>query len=336
MKHLRRVTNMASLRHPCPCHSGLEYEDCCKIFHSGVLPDNALRLMKSRYAAYALNIPDYIIKTTHPACSHYSENKFSWKRSISQFAAHTCFLGLEILDFKENERLATVTFTVKISQDSKESIFTEKSYFEKIGDQWLYRSCQLSEGRALNLVGTGPFNLLPLAYYGDPILTKKGDPITKIDEEIKNLVEKMIATMDACDGIGLAAPQIHHSLRLFVIRTPIEKKNTLENGEVQVFINPVLSLPSVDMWAAPEGCLSIPSIRAEVERPKEITITYETLEGIEMTRRVSGWEARVILHEYDHIEGILFIDRLGHEERSKLNMTLSNLQQRIQKAYHED
>lgn len=321
-------------QHACPCHSGNEYDHCCKIFHRGTLPDNALQLMRSRYSAYSLNIPDYIIQTTHPASSHFSDNKFGWRRSISQFATHSSFIGLEVLDFKEKDTLATVTFTVHLSQDSKTSIFTEKSYFEKVGNQWLYRSCQLAEGRALHLVETEPLNLLPLAYYGNPILTKKANPVTEINSEIKDLIKKMILTMDACDGIGLAAPQIHHSLRLFVIRTPIEKKNVLKGGDVQIFINPMLSLPSTEVWVAPEGCLSIPLVRASVERPKEITITYTTFDGLEITRQVCDWEARVIMHEYDHIEGILFIDRLPLEERSKLNLPLSKLQERIQKAYH--
>ncbi|MDP1880686.1 MAG: peptide deformylase [Parachlamydiaceae bacterium] len=321
---------MTQLTMPCPCCSLKEYDVCCKPYHNGILPENALQLMRSRYSAYVLNLPDYIIFTTHPASSQYSNNKFSWKRSISQFSHHSNFQKLEILDFKENKTVATVTFTAFLTQNNRDATFTERSFFEKMRNQWFYRGGQLTRGHAPNLVTTGQFRLLPLAYYGETILRMKADPINEITHDIKKLIDEMIETMDACDGIGLAAPQIHHSIRLFVIRKPIEKdQKPFENGEVKVFINPQLSLPSIETWMASEGCLSIPTIRAVVERPKEITVEYMTIEGKIITERVSGWEARVIMHEYDHIEGILFIDRLNPEEQAKLLPFLQNLEKRI-------
>ena len=314
----------------CPCCSGDTYENCCEPFHKGNLPENALQLMRSRYTAYVLDIPEYIIRTTHPASPQYSENKFSWKRSISQFSRSSTFIKLEILDFKEQATLAVVTFTAHIKQEDRDGTFTEKSYFEKIHDQWLYRSGQLTEGHAPNLVTTGQLRLLPLAYYGDPILRKKADPITNISEDIKKLVKEMIETMDGCNGIGLAAPQVHHSIRLFIIRAPIETENDkFELGEVKVFINPKISSPSVETWKALEGCLSIPTIHADVERSKEITVEFTDLEGNVNTQQFSGWEAKVILHENDHINGVLFIDHLDKEERSKLDPFLQNLKKRI-------
>ena len=137
--------------------------------------------------------------------------------------------------------------------------------------------------------------------------------------------------MDACNGIGLAAPQIHHSIRLFVIRAPIvtEKDKFEPGGEVKVFINPKISSPGAETWKASEGCLSIPTIRADVERPKEITVEFTDLEGNTNTEQFSGWEAKVILHENDHINGVLFIDHLDEEERSKLDPFLQNLKKRI-------
>lgn len=307
-----------------------EYDNCCKLFHDGIIPENALLLMRSRYSAYVLDIPDYIIATTHPASPQYSENKFSWKRNISQFSRSSSFHKLEILDFKENKASATVTFTAYLSQESHDATFTERSYFEKINNRWLYRGGQLAQGHAPNLITNGQLRLLPLAYYGDPILRKKAVPINDITADITKLVEEMIETMDACDGIGLAAPQIHHSIRLYVIRTPIEiDENKFEPGEVEVFINPTLSLPSEETWKASEGCLSIPTFRFLVERPKQVTVEYTNLEGKIVKRRVSNWEARVIMHENDHIEGILFIDRLYSEEQSKLKPLLENLEKRI-------
>ncbi len=314
----------------CPCCSKLNYDQCCKPFHEGALPQNALQLMQSRYSAYVLNLPDYIISTTHPGSPQYSERKFFWKRSIFQFIKSSTFHKLEILDFKENNSMAVVVFTAFISEENQDTTFTEKSFFEKIDNRWFYRGGQLAEGHAPNLVTTGEFRLLPLAYYGDPILRKKAEEILEITADTRKLIDEMIETMDAADGIGLAAPQIHHSIRLFVIRTPIETgENKFDAGEVKVFINPHLSLHSEETWQAPEGCLSIPTLRSLVERPKKVTVEYTTLDGSRVKERVSGWQARVIMHEYDHIEGILFIDRLSQEEQTKLAPLLQNLEKRL-------
>ncbi|MBI5346550.1 MAG: peptide deformylase [Chlamydiae bacterium] len=314
----------------CPCCSKKKYEICCKPFHEGALPENALLLMRSRYSAYVLNIPDYIVATTHPASPEYSDNKFNWKRSLSKFSRSSTFHKLEILDFKENNNLATVTFTVYLSQDNHDATFTERSYFEKIKGRWLYRGGQLAAGHAPNLVTNGQLRLLPLAYYGDSILRKKADPVAEITNDIRKLVEEMIETMDASDGIGLAAVQIHHSIRLFVIRTPIETgEDKFEPGEIEVFINPILSLPSKETWKASEGCLSIPSLRSLVERPKEITVEYTSLNGNVIKKRVSGWQARVIMHENDHLDGVLFTDRLDQEELLKSASFLQSLEKRM-------
>ena len=108
------------------------------------MPENALQLMRSRYSAYVLNLPDYIIETTHPANPRYSENKSAWKRSISQFSQNSSFQKLEVLDFQESDTLATVTFTAHLSQEGRDATFTEKSYFEKINGRWLYRDGQIA------------------------------------------------------------------------------------------------------------------------------------------------------------------------------------------------
>lgn len=315
---------------PCPCKSGNTYANCCRPFHQGLLPDTALTLMRSRYSAYALCMPTYIIHTTHPGSPQFSYDTAQWAQKISDFCMNTEFKDLEILHFLENPTFATVTFIAHLTQNKKDTSFTEKSYFEKIKGKWLYRSGQLSEGHAPNLITTNQLRLLPLAYYGNPILRKIGDPIVEITDDVRKLVEEMVETMDACDGIGLAAPQIHHSIQLFVIRRPVEiDGGKIELKEVKVFINPKLSLPSTETWKISEGCLSIPSIHAEVERPKEITVEYSDLEGNTIKERASGWEARVIMHENDHINGILFIDHLGEEERQNFEPFLKSLENRI-------
>jgi peptide deformylase len=319
-----------NLVHPCPCGSHKEYDVCCRLFHRGGIAENALLLMRSRYSAYVLNIPEYIVLTTHPASPQYSDDKFSWKRSISQFSRGSSFHRLEILDFKEQSTLATVTFTVHLSQKGKDATFTERSHFEKIGSRWFYRTGQLVQGRAPNLVTMDQLKMLPLAYYGDAVLRKKAEPIFEMTSDLKKLVEEMIETMDACEGIGLAAPQVHHSLRLFVIRIPIETDSEgIELGEVKVFINPKLTSPSEETWEAPEGCLSIPTFRAPVKRPKEITVEYTSLDGTLHQERVSGWQAKVIMHENDHIDGVLFIDHLDPKLKESLKPFLQSLEKRI-------
>ena len=127
----------------CPCCSGNEYRKCCEIFHDGALPKHALELMRSRYTAYALNIPDYIIATTHPKNPHYSSDHLSWKREISEFSKNFTFHKLEITDSEEKGLAATVTFTAHISQPSCDATFTEKSAFEKVKGKWLYLGAQL-------------------------------------------------------------------------------------------------------------------------------------------------------------------------------------------------
>lgn len=317
---------------PCPCSSGETYEKCCARFHQGELPESALQLMCSRYSAYALDLPDYIVETTHPASSQYSENTFSWKRNISQFSRSSTFSQLDVLDFKERGSIATVTFTAHILQKGYDGTFTEKSHFEKVHGRWFYIGGQLAEGHAPNLVTTGQLKVLPLAYYGDPILRRKADPV-EISDDIRKLVEEMIETVEVYDGGGLAAPQVHHSIRLFIVCDPEgEERDKFEPGEIKVFINPTISSPSAETSRAPEGCLSIPTISAEVERPNAITIEYTDLEGNTHTERFSGWEARVIQHEYDHIEGVLYIDRIDESERAELEPFLSNLKNRIHRG----
>lgn len=314
----------------CPCGSGESYEKCCKRFHGGQRPDNALLLMRSRYAAYVLDLPHYIIKTTHPASPQYHADHKTWAQKISEFSKYSRFERLEILDFKERGTVATVTFVAYLFQEGQDVTFTEKSYFEKVGGKWLYRSGQLASGHAPNLITTEQMRLLPLAYYGNPILRESAKSVQHITDDLKRFVEEMVETMDACDGIGLAAPQVHHAMRLFVIRVPHEgQEGRLECGEVKVFINPTLSLPSKETWSASEGCLSIPTIHAHVKRPKEITVEYTNLEGQKMKERLSGWEARVVMHENDHINGVLFIDHLDKEEREKIAPFLKDLKQRI-------
>jgi peptide deformylase len=315
----------------CPCGSGKEYDDCCKLFHKGAQPENALALMKSRYSAYARNLPDYIVNTTHPASPEYTDNAFSWKREISLFAQNHTFHKLVIHDFKEKGSFATVTFTAFNSAGDEDYTYSETSYFEKCQGRWLYRNGRANRGSVPNPIYKHELDLLPFTYYGNPILRKKAEPIAAITDEIKSLVDQMIYTLDAGAGVGLAAPQINHSIRLFIIRTPIEHEDgKVEYGDIKVFINPKLSKPSKTTCTHNEGCLSIPGIRADVVRPVEIEIEYTNLDGETIHEHVKGWEARVIMHENDHINGILYIDRLSEAEKAQFAPYLQKLERRLQ------
>lgn len=123
----------------CPCHSGMLYSICCKPYHEGKLAENALKLMRSRYCAYALHLADYIINTTHPQNPLYLSNAADWKQKILKAYADTRFEGLEILEFLDGKENAYVTFRAHLKAPLRDVSFTEKSHFEKIQDHWLYK-----------------------------------------------------------------------------------------------------------------------------------------------------------------------------------------------------
>ncbi|MES2344866.1 MAG: YchJ family metal-binding protein [Chlamydiota bacterium] len=124
--------------HPCPCYSGKHYSDCCAPYHLGQLPENALLLMRSRYSAYALDLPEYIMATTHPLNKGFQKNKEKWRTSIAFFSQNTVFKKLEILHFEEKGKTAYVTFIAYLEQNHHDATFQEKSVFEKVGECWLY------------------------------------------------------------------------------------------------------------------------------------------------------------------------------------------------------
>ena len=173
---------------------------------------------------------------------------------------------------------------------------------------------------------------LPLAYYGNPILRKKGAPVLEITDEIRNLVNDMAETLyDHENGIGLAAPQVHQSLALFITRIPYrDEDGTWHDGEVQVFINPKILSVSDELSIREEGCLSIPGIYGEVVRPHSVRVTATDLEGNTFEMEESGLGARCILHENDHINGVLFFDRMHGKARKNLEPKL----QAIKKKYN--
>jgi SEC-C motif-containing protein len=130
---------------PCPCSSKALYHKCCKIYHDGKLPENALKLMRSRYSAFALKLCDYIIETTHPENPAREENLNSWRREVLAFSTGTRFDFLEINEFIDGDKEAFVTFTANLNQNNEDVSFTERSVFEKVGDRWLYKSGELKQ-----------------------------------------------------------------------------------------------------------------------------------------------------------------------------------------------
>lgn len=169
-----------------------------------------------------------------------------------------------------------------------------------------------------------------LRLYGDPILRKRAADIDDF-EGARQLVQQLIEGMNRWIGCGLAAPQIGVLSRLFVVRAP--QDDSLPEKEwkdlpIRIFINPILSDPAPDTMSGFEGCLSIPAIRAPVARPSAVTVRYFDLEGAEHQERYRGFLARVIMHENDHLNGRLFIDRVRGDQKRKLDRELQMLQRK--------
>lgn len=166
--------------------------------------------------------------------------------------------------------------------------------------------------------------IFPIVLYGDPVLKRKAAAIEQEDPSVKEFIENMYETMYAAQGVGLASPQIGESLRLFVIDThPMHEEEG--KGMKRAFINPTMVQEEGEDWAFEEGCLSIPGIRAEVERKPNITIKYYDEDWNEHQETYDGIEARVIQHEYDHIEGKLFTDYLTPFKKRLLKGKLANI-----------
>jgi peptide deformylase len=152
--------------------------------------------------------------------------------------------------------------------------------------------------------------ILPIVAYGSPVLKEKAVRIDPIDTSLKTLIADMFETMYNADGCGLAAPQVGKSVRLFVIDAEMMDEEKYK-GCKMAFINAEKVDETGNLLGYEEGCLSIPGLREEVKRPELITLKYQDEEGNEHTKQFEGLMARVIQHEYDHIEGKLFTDYLS-------------------------
>lgn len=167
---------------------------------------------------------------------------------------------------------------------------------------------------------------LKLAHYPDPILRQKAERVNHIDDELCQFINDMLETMHAYRGIGLAAPQVFHSLALFVSCVPIQRNNgKWYRGQNRVFLNPQIISSSTEMQQSEEGCLSIPEIYMNIARPQSICIQATDINGQIFEETFEGLLAANFLHEYDHLQGILIFDHLTDDERKKLEPQLKML-----------
>jgi len=173
--------------------------------------------------------------------------------------------------------------------------------------------------------------ILPIVAFGDPVLKKVAENIDANYPGLEKLIADMFDTMYNAKGVGLAAPQIGKSIRLFIVdATPfsVDPENDEEaalEGFKRTFINAKITKESGKEWAFNEGCLSIPKIREDVMRKSDLKITYLDENFKEQTEEFSGLAARIIQHEYDHIEGKLFTDRISPLRKRLLQRKLSDI-----------
>jgi peptide deformylase len=184
--------------------------------------------------------------------------------------------------------------------------------------------------------------ILPIQEYGDPILRAKGKPIENIDDRIRELAANMIETMHAANGVGLAAQQVGEPLQLTVLDVSLveDRPSTLKldgkdvdpkSAMPLVLINPEVELRGATEVGV-EGCLSFPEITGDIERAKSVIVRAQTLEGGIIEIEASGFLARAIQHEGDHLNGILFIDRMNSAAKAALSSRLKRLQKETRRG----
>jgi peptide deformylase len=171
--------------------------------------------------------------------------------------------------------------------------------------------------------------------YAEPVLRQKAKPIDEIDDAVKQLAQDMVETMHAAEGIGLAAQQIGETIAICVIDIPeggdTDEEGNRYNPDVQmplVLINPEVTATSEEVDSYEEGCLSFPDITGGVIRPTGATICYKDLDGQEQSVEATALLARCMLHEIDHLNGVLFIDRMSHVKRVSLGGRLKRLKKK--------
>ena len=165
--------------------------------------------------------------------------------------------------------------------------------------------------------------------YGAEVLNERASEVTEITDDLKKTIEEMIIECPKANGIGLAAPQIGISKRFFVVTLPEleDDEGNKRPGLTDVFVNPEITEKKGSIKME-EGCLSVPGIYEIVERPEEITVSYTDINGEKKTLDADGMLARVILHEYDHLDGILFISKIPQIKKDLIRKRLRNMKKK--------
>lgn len=167
---------------------------------------------------------------------------------------------------------------------------------------------------------------LPFAYYGAPILRRKTKPIKEINDEIRQFAADLIETMHAHNGIGLAAPQVFRDISIFATYVPVQdEQGTWHDGKERVYINPKILWHSTEQFTWNDGCLSIPGLYCKSQRPAKIRIQALNLDGELIEEELENLFAFNFMHENDHLNGVLYIDRLDKKTRQEIEPVLARI-----------
>ena len=175
--------------------------------------------------------------------------------------------------------------------------------------------------------------ILPIRLFGDPILRAQAQDVPSDSPELQTLIDDMTDTVRGAEGVGLAAPQVGRELNLFIVDLSVLDESF--GAEPMVFINPRILWEGDDEEEFEEGCLSIPDLRANVVRPERIRIKYLNRDFVSQEMEVGGLMARVIQHEFDHLEGTLFIDHLSMYRRNILRSRLREIARGEVQAFYQ-
>lgn len=180
---------------------------------------------------------------------------------------------------------------------------------------------------------------LPIVKYGAEVLREKAEPVAEVTQELRDLAEKMISTMHAAEGVGLAAEQVGRKEAICVLDVPEEydrdKEDLRLNPDVEmplVLVNPVIVRASKESESLSEGCLSFPEITGAVRRPKTIDLEYLGLDNQKKAITLTGFYARAAQHEIDHLNGVLFIDHFSHVKKIAVKNKLKRLADKTRDA----
>lgn len=308
----------------CPCKSGLKYKICCGLFHEGKNVKDIEKLVRARYSAYVLGFLEYIIKTTHPLYvplySSYEFDEKKWMKDLKSLSADRKFIDLKILHIESDGKKAFAFFYIKFMEKNKERGFLERNFFEKINGKWFYKLGNILEKKNTFFKKTLS-SILPIAYITDPIFEKKKKDILKIDDELKKFIGKMKSTCDLYNGAGLAASQVHSLKNLFIMK---------RSDDYDIFLNPKILEEKGEWEMLEEACLCIPYLSGEVDRKNEIVLEYMDMEGNIQRKTFFSFQAKVCMHEIDHLKGIFFTDRMKKKDLENIGPALKTLKNKIQ------